>query len=82
MKPTKQVPMHDFKHSVYDYETGERLPHEPTPELIRESLATEPTGAVGAYLAGGEWRWLGEGDQAPCGAQDCRTVYVTRESES
>lgn len=63
--------------AVYDYETGERLPHGPTPELVRESLAEQSgTGAVGAYLAGGEWRWLDAGDPAPCGAEDCRTVYV------
>lgn len=64
---------------VYDYETGERLVCEPTAELVRESLAREPTGAVCAYLAGGEWRWLDDGDPTPCGAADTRTVYVAPE---
>lgn len=63
-------------YAVCDYETGERLGGAPTAELVRESLSREPTGAVGAYLAGGEWRWLDDSDPAPCGAADCRTVYV------
>lgn len=70
------------KHKVHNYETGEELDGEPTDELIRESVAEKTgTGAVGAYLAGGEWRWLDAGDPAPCGAVDCRTVYVVEVSE-
>lgn len=63
-------------YALRDYETGEALEGEPTSELVRESLAAWPTGAVRAYLAGGNWRWLDEGDPAPCGSLDCRTVYV------
>lgn len=63
-------------YSVYDYQTGEALAGDPTAELVSESLSREPTGAVGAYLAGGEWRWLDDGDPEPCGSVDCRTVYV------
>lgn len=65
-------------YTVIDYETGAELEDGATDELIRESLEREPEGAVGAYLAEGEWHWLDDGDPAPCGADDYRTVYVVR----
>lgn len=44
---------------VCDYDTGDRLDGEPSDELINESLAADPTGAVSAYQdAEGVWQYV------------------------
>lgn len=54
----------------------------PTRELVDASLDAEPTGAVGAYLDGGNWHHAPEGTESLLTLQghNVRTVYVSEES--
>jgi hypothetical protein len=66
--------------TVHDYDTGNALEGEATPELIAASTSEgSGTGAVGAYLSGGKWHYVPEGQDGnirACG-HDVRVVYVS-----
>lgn len=64
---------------VTQYKTGERLAGTPSDELVEQSLAASPTGAVNAYCDGsGVWQYVAQHDiGAPRFAGlEILTVYV------
>lgn len=66
-------------YDVNDYQTGTTLAGLASVELVRESLAAGPEGAVRAYYDGEEWVYVEPSRVSRVEAtQQIRTVYVSR----
>lgn len=67
-------------YDVYDYDSGDGLPGLPTEELVCESEAASPTGAVHAYYDTAESRWEyvppADVERVQRRGEKVRTVYV------